>query len=1712
MAARGTRSVIEENRRQFERILTSEFGLESNHPIILTLKEESVLTFEDLPLLSPDDIDGLSYTTYVEIDGENAAITNDLVKGHKGWIKALIAFMRYYSLDTPEKMDTVSLEDFNKFRMGIYSPINNNQTYTPFYNKPSNKNKGSLSYSETFKKSIKKDRSTYPTLREDKQWDKWNRSIKALARTHDCEEVFDTNYVPVGNDQEAAFQEKQKFIYSVFEDKVLTNTGKTLVRKFEETYDAQSIYKGLLHHSKESTQATIDIAELLTYITTVKLHKISWKGTYYAFILHWCDKLRLYEDMVDIQDHFTHKLKKIMLQNVVAGVASLNQVKTQSDHDKAHGKPELTYDSYVTLLLSAASTHDAKVGFTSKTKLRLYAAKQMNYNTYSTEYNQDPNCSYDIDSDCIMDENTQEIYETSIIPYKQPRPAINGPKMTRDKWLSLSKPEQQAWDTFSNKSKAIILGLTAPQPNTFKNESTSRDINKLMNNFTTDDMVADDKSFEKDEETIKNHNNNKSELLSFLTNQEHPGDIRNVLSVPKQENSTSTNKPKDFKDRKVNTSEIIYSVSTLTTDNKGSLIDRGANGGLAGKDVRIICSHDPPRYIDVSGINNHKVQDLEIVTAGGVVPSNRGPVIIIMHQYAYLGKGDTIHSCIQLEDYKNKVDDRAITLNGTQTITTQDGYIHPLNFINGLAYLQIRPYTDSKWETLPHVIWTSDKKWDPTSIDYSLTNDDNWPRNYPTNPNDNNDRLFNEIGEYVHTSELNNNDIEYLQQRLSILDVNRNEIIIRQYQTQSHATNKAISTLKTPNIHLLRPYFLYMEDDIIKRTIDATTQYGRTNSNALQLRQTYRTPFPACNVTRRNEPVATDTVYSTTPAIDNGSKIAQIYVGRQTLVTDIYAMKTEKEFIHTLQENIRKRGAMDTLISDRAKTEISKQCHDILRAYCIKDWQSEPYYQHQNYAERKYAQIKPLVNRLLNTTGAPPELWLLALEHVVRTLNHTANKTLGWRTPIQALSGTKPDISAIIIFHFWESIYYKHINAEFPHDSNEKIGRFVGVADNVGHALTYKILSDENTILYRSKIRSATKTDVKNRRLEPNVHQEYIKSKFNRETMLPTINPDELIGKTFLREPSEDGTRLRAKIVERIKSMEDKISDDPKFIRFRCTVNDGEFEDFVTYMDVINHIEKEDEENDQWKFKSITGHQGPLSKSDAEYKGSRYNVLVNWNSGESTYEPLDLIAKDDPITCAIYAKNNNLLQQTGWKRFKRILSREREFNCMINKVKIHKEDKDNYQFGVLIPRNHNHAMELDMKAGNNKWYNAEQTELKQIYQYNTFIDKGKNFDIPPDYTKIKVHFVYAVKHDGRYKARLVAGGHLTAIPDDSIYSGVVSLKGIRIIIFLAKLNNLPVYSTDIGNAYLEASTKEKVYIIAGSEFGELEGHTLIMNKALYGLRSSGLRWHEHLADSLREMKFTNTKAENDIWMRRNGQKYEYIASYVDDLCIVAKEPEKIINYLQNVCQYKLKGTGPISFHLGCNYFNDNDQNLCYAPRKYIEKLIEDYIHMFGHKPKFYWSPLDHGDHPEIDTTEELDENGTKQYQSMIGSLQWAVALGRFDISTAVMTLSSFRASPRKGHLIRAKRIYGYLAKFKDSAIRIRTSLPDYTNMQFEEYDWQSTTYGNIEEIIPSDIPPPLGNTVQLTTYVDANLFRDILTGRSVTCILHVTNKTPFDSI
>jgi hypothetical protein len=247
-------------------------------------------------------------------------------------------------------------------------------------------------------------------------------------------------------------------------------------------------------------------------------------------------------------------------------------------------------------------------------------------------------------------------------------------------------------------------------------------------------------------------------------------------------------------------------------------------------------------------------------------------------------------------------------------------------------------------------------------------------------------------------------------------------------------------------------------------------------------------------------------------------------------------------------------------------------------------------------------------------------------------------------------------------------------------------------------------------------------------------------------------------------------------------------------------------------------------------------------------------------------------------------------------------------------------------------------------------------------------------------------------------------------------------------------------------------------------------------------------------------------------MRDAGDHYEYLAVYVDDILIASKNPQAITDALtSNPINFKLKGTGPVEFHLGCNYFRDEDGTLCVAPLKYIDRMVDAYKSMFGVAPKQnVQSPLEKGDHPELDDSPLLGEDGIKKYQSLIGTLQWAISLGRFDIATAVMTMSSFRVAPREGHLERLRRVCAYISKFKSACIRVRTELPDYSDLPSQNHDWARTVYGTVREQRPMDAPPVKGELVRTTTYKDANLYHDMTSGKAVTGVIHFLNGTPIE--
>jgi len=146
------------------------------------------------------------------------------------------------------------------------------------------------------------------------------------------------------------------------------------------------------------------------------------------------------------------------------------------------------------------------------------------------------------------------------------------------------------------------------------------------------------------------------------------------------------------------------------------------------------------------------------------------------------------------------------------------------------------------------------------------------------------------------------------------------------------------------------------------------------------------------------------------------------------------------------------------------------------------------------------------------------------------------------------------------------------------------------------------------------------------------------------------------------------------------------------------------------------------------------------------------------------------------------------------------------------------------------------------------------------------------------------------------KACFVAGGHTTEAPSTMTYSSVVSRESIRIAFLIATLNDLDIFAADVGNAYLNAPCQEKIWTIAGKEFGSDEGSVMLIVRALYGLKTSGVAWRSTFAQKLIDMGYKSSRADPDIWLQATIKPdghhyYEMLLVYVDNILLVSHQPK-----------------------------------------------------------------------------------------------------------------------------------------------------------------------------------------------------------------------------
>ena len=985
--------------------------------------------------------------------------------------------------------------DFFKFRESYVGRNSQSTTVNP---PPRTAAPSSNDYS-TLLRSIKKDPERYEIFDQDALYDQWKRSVIATARVQDMSDVLNPAFVPNQDDDNdvKAFNLKQGFMYDVFSRILRTSRGCALVRSYESTYDAQSVWRDLVKQMESSADSRIEYMEIFRYLTQVRLDRSTWHGTCMDFVLHFVDKCRRLDNLRPTSEPpLSEHTKRTLLDAALQGVSSLRDVQIHVDaidasmFRKDNQATPTDFHGYLDHLKRQCQVLDRqKVAGTARTAPRQALTVYHADVSPEAEATESP---FGIDTEC-----------STVMAYRA--------RMTASQWHALPPEAQQLWDQLPDSAKEIILGEKGQgnhpkgrPPNSYRRPPPRRNVQLHEQSSSTggdndDHRVGEEATPQEEDDGYDDTTHQDTDTIDLLVQMATtgidkdakflpPGDPRRLLSSTKgkkhflgkkgsKKQSTARVKMMIMDDNTTYNFNLsaIYTVSQRVLQKKfSSLVDRGANGGMAGTDVRVIAI-SPHRKVNVQGIDKHQLTDIPIVSCGGVIETRQGKVIAIFHQYAHLPTGPSIHSSGQMEWFRTFVDDRSKKVGGNQMLVTHEGYEVPLNVISGLAYFGLRPYTDDEWGNLPHVVMTSDDDWDPTVLDHDVTSERTW-RPTDSVPPDLTPH-FDEFGRYRHRTiqaanvrlplpRLRNSTAETKEGRPHPHDPLLNHPLLDnvlipddtiiehnfcdEYDSDEDPRGDRDDTVvdhdvglvddvdrpegkppdtvyNAPSPHMVaqdmdpesaRRFFAWLPHDIVQKTLECTTQYARVPMST-HLTKHYRSPFPALNVARRDEPVATDSVYSSTPCIETGVSMAQFFVGMKTMVCDVEGIKTDKQFVNSLEDNIRYRGAPTQLISDSARSETSKRVKDILRALAIGDWQSEPHQQHQNPSERRYQTVKRLTNALLDRCGCPPSLWLLAMKYVCHVLNFTVSKSIGYNVPMSQLLGHTVDTSMLLRFHFF---------------------------------------------------------------------------------------------------------------------------------------------------------------------------------------------------------------------------------------------------------------------------------------------------------------------------------------------------------------------------------------------------------------------------------------------------------------------------------------------------------------------------------------------------------------------------------------------------------------------------------------------------------------------------------------------------------------------
>ena len=309
---------------------------------------------------------------------------------------------------------------------------------------------------------------------------------------------------------------------------------------------------------------------------------------------------------------------------------------------------------------------------------------------------------------------------------------------------------------------------------------------------------------------------------------------------------------------------------------------------------------------------------------------------------------------------------------------------------------------------------------------------------------------------------------------------------------------------------------------------------------------------------------------------------------------------------------------------------------------------------------------------------------------------------------------------------------------------------------------------------------------------------------------------------------------------------------------------DSEGRQQLIFEEIIDHRKNEEEiPIDQGTIKTRGGQLRPKITT----KG--WELKVEWADGMSSWLPLCEVKNSNPVKVAEYTVAPKIDGEPAFKWWVSKTLRKRQ--AIVAKVKSWYW-RTTHKFGVELPHSVEEAQKLDKKKDNNYWRAAIEKEMSRVriafekWTGGNTLEEAKWKLV--GYQEVRCHMIFDVKMSGLVrKARLVAGGHTTDTPASITYSSVVSRDSVRIAFLIAALNDLDFMSANIGNAYLNAPNKKKIWTIPGHEFRTDKGSVFIITWELYGLKFAGAAWRTFFAQTLTQLEFKPTRGDSDVYIK-----------------------------------------------------------------------------------------------------------------------------------------------------------------------------------------------------------------------------------------------------